>query len=248
MSYLRPSEYGPIISLRFGNVAKVSTNEEGYFELYGLELGASHLRVEADGFAPLRFTVEAEGGGLGRRRNPRTLARPAGDRSFGCGPWPRGARPEASKGMPQEFIEGMLTGGEAVIEAVPNRPFSVVVHEQGDPVCEKDMEEGKGDVVVRCDGYAMRVHGRVTMGGRPAEGALWWSEERRVSGGPGSPGTGLGRGAIPGQSSSRFRVVAGQRGPLPPGGCSAGKVGGVLGVAHRRVRGSEEGDRAERPR
>ena len=189
VSYLRPSEYGPIISLRFGNVAKVSTNEEGYFELYGLELGASHLRVEADGFAPLRFTVEAEAvgwvdaGTLELSRGRQVTVRSDVDRG-------RVVLDPGLKGMPQEFIEGMLTGGEAVIEAVPNRPFSVVVHEQGDPVCEKDMEEGKGDVVVRCDGYAMRVHGRVTMGGRPAEGALWWSEERRVSGGPGSPGTG----------------------------------------------------------
>ncbi len=189
VSYLRPSEYGPIISLRFGNIAKVSTDDEGYFELYGLELGASNLRVEADGFAPLRFTVEAEAvgwvdaGTLELSRGRQVTVRSDVDRG-------RVVLDPGLKGMPQEFIEGMLTGGEAVIEAVPNRPFSVVVHEQGDPVCEKDMEEGKGDVVVRCDGYAMRVHGRVTMGGRPAEGALWWSEERRVSGGPGSPGTG----------------------------------------------------------
>ncbi len=61
MSRERSDEMGPLWAWALGNVDQVTTNAEGYFELFGLELGSSIIRVEADGFAPLEFSVEAAG-------------------------------------------------------------------------------------------------------------------------------------------------------------------------------------------
>ena len=184
VSYLRPSEYGPVFSSMIGDIAEVATNQEGYFELHGLELGASNLRVEADGFAPRQFTVEAEAvgwvdaGTVELSRGRQVTVRSDVDRG-------RVELDPGLKGLPEDRIEGMLIEGEAVVEAVPDDPFNLVVYEQGEPVCEKAEEDGKGDVVVTCNRRTMRVQGRVTMSGQPAGGKLWWSEKRSVSGGLG---------------------------------------------------------------
>ena len=184
VSYLRPSEYGPVFSSMIGDIAEVATNQEGYFELHGLELGASNLRVEADGFAPRQFTVEAEAvdwvdaGAIELSRGRQVTVRSDVDRG-------RVELDPGLKGLPGDRIEGMLIEGEAVVEAVPDDPFNLVVYEQGEPVCEKAEEDGKGDVVVTCNRRTMRVQGRVTMAGQPAGGKLWWSENRSVSGGLG---------------------------------------------------------------
>ena len=195
VSYLRPSEYGPVFSSMIGDIAEVATNQEGYFELHGLELGASNLRVEADGFAPRQFTVEAEAvdwvdaGTIELSRGRRVTVRSDVDRG-------RVELDPGLKGLPGDRIKGMLIEGEAVVEAVPDDPFNLVVYERGEPVCEKAEEDGRGDLVVTCNRRTMRVQGRVTMAGQPAGGKLWWSENRSISGG-------LGQVAVVGSALSR---------------------------------------------
>lgn len=182
VSYLRPSEYGPVFSSMIGDIAEVATNGEGYFELHGLELGASNLRVEADGFAPRQFTVEAEAvdwvdaGTIQLSRGRQVTIRSDVDRG-------RVELDPGLKGLPEDRLEGMLIEGEAVVEAVPDAPFNLVVYVQGEPVCERAEEDRKGDVVVTCNRRTMRVQGRVTMSGQPSGGKLWWSEKRSISGG-----------------------------------------------------------------
>ena len=60
VSRVRSSEMGPLMAWALGSVDRVTTNAEGYFELFGLDGGVSTLRVEAEGFAPMEFEVEAQ--------------------------------------------------------------------------------------------------------------------------------------------------------------------------------------------
>ena len=75
ISYLRPTEFGTLLARAMGRVAEVTANADGYFEMHGLELGPSSLRVEAEGFAPLEFEIEAAAIRVGRCRLRRALAR-----------------------------------------------------------------------------------------------------------------------------------------------------------------------------
>ena len=176
VSYARPSEFGPLMAAALGNVDTVATNADGYFELYGLELGVSTLRVEAEGFARREFEVEADALGwvdagmieLSRGRRI-TVRSDVGDGLVQLDP--------NGTGRAQDQIQSMLVEGEAVLEAVPDGPFRVRVYDEGALVCEKEGERSGGGVVT-CDRMAMRVVGTVTVGGRLGDGMLLWKQKR----------------------------------------------------------------------
>ena len=180
VSYTRPSDDGPLMASALGNVATASANAEGYFEMFGLELGASTLRVQADGFAPRKFEVEAnaigwiDAGVVEVSRGRRIVVR--SDVESGLVVLDPGRT-----GLPQDRLTGRLSGGGALFEAVPEEPFGVMVYENGEPACEKDVKDSSGDEVVSRDRRAVRVTGQVTMGGRPGGGMLVWQRRARDS-------------------------------------------------------------------
>ena len=176
ISYLRPTEFGALMARAMGRIAEVTADADGYFEMHGLELGASSLRVEADGFAPLEFEVEAaaigwiDAGFVELSRGRRITVRSDVD----------GGTVELAPGKehdPLGPMTGELADGEAVFEAVPEAPLRVRVLEDGVPVCERREEAGTGDEVIRCDRSTVTVTGRVTLGGQPGNGELLWSSK-----------------------------------------------------------------------
>jgi len=157
-----------------GRVAEVTADAEGYFEVHGLELGSSSLRVEAEGFAPLEFEVEAaaiewvDAGFVELSRGRRITVRSDVD----------GGTVHLDPGKehdPLGPMTGRLVDGEAVFEAVPEEPLRVRVMEDGVPVCERREDAGTGDEVVRCDRSTLTVTGGVTLAGQPGSGELLWS-------------------------------------------------------------------------
>ena len=172
VSYTRPSEFGSS-SRKMGQVATVTTDVDGAFELHGLELGTSTLRVEAEGFAPLEFEVEAnavewiDAGFVELSRGRRITVR--SDVESGLVKLDPGGR-----SRPRDLITGDLEEGVAVLEAVPEGAFVVHVSEDGVAVCKKDVQEATGDDVVTCDRSTVTVTGRVTLAGQPGGGHLSW--------------------------------------------------------------------------
>ena len=173
VSYTRPSEGGQLMARALGQVATVTTDVDGAFELHGLELGTSTLRVEAEGFAPLEFEVEADAidwvdaGIVELSRGRRITVRSDVDRGM----------VELAPGEehdPLGPMAGKLVDGETVFEAVPEAPLRVRVMEDGVPVCERREEAGTGDEVIRCDRSTVTVTGRVTLAGLPGNGRLIW--------------------------------------------------------------------------
>lgn len=173
VSYLRPSVAGPLMDWAQGNVATVTANAEGYFELLGLELGTSKLRIQADGFAPQKFQVEAaatgwiDAGVIELSRGRRVVVRSDVESGFVV------VDPERM-GFAQDRMTGTLSAGRVVFESVPEQPFDVMVYEEGEAVCERSVEDSTGDDDVSCDRSAVRVTGRVTIGDRPGDGMLVW--------------------------------------------------------------------------
>ncbi|MCY3964068.1 MAG: carboxypeptidase-like regulatory domain-containing protein [Acidobacteria bacterium] len=174
ISYVRPSRFGGLMARAIGRVAEVTTDAEGYFEVHGLELGSSSLRVEAEGFAPLEFEVEAvaiewvDAGFVDLSRGRRITVRSDVD----------GGTVHLDPGRehdPLGPMTGKLVGGEAVFEAVPEEPLRVRVMEDGVPVCERREDAGTGDEVVTCDRSTLMVTGGVTLAGQPGNGELLWS-------------------------------------------------------------------------
>lgn len=176
ISYLRTTEFGALMARAMGRLAEVTADADGYFEMHGLELGAASLRVEADGFAPLEFEVEAaaigwvDAGLVELSRGRRITVRSDVD----------GGTVELAPGKehdPLGTMTGELVAGEAVFAAVPEAPLRVRVMEGGVPVCERREEAGTGDEVIRCDRSTVTVTGRVTLGGQPGNGELLWSSK-----------------------------------------------------------------------
>ena len=174
ISYVRPSRFGGLMARAIGRVAEVTADAEGYFELHGLELGSSSLRVEAEGFAPLEFEVEAvaiewvDAGFVELSRGRRITVRSDVD----------GGTVHLDPGRehdPLGPMTGKLVDGEAVFEAVPEEPLRVRVMEDGVPVCERREGAGTGDEVVTCDRSTLTVTGGVTLAGQPGNGELLWS-------------------------------------------------------------------------
>ena len=178
VSYTRPSELGPLMAAATGNVDTVTTNADGYFELHGLELGSSTLRVEANGFAARDVEVHAaavewvNAGTIELHRGRRITVRSNAREGF--------VRLD-SGGIerPGEQIAERLSGGEAILDAVPDGPFLVRVYDGGAVVCEVDDDSLTGDRTVRCDRSVVNVAGLVTIGDRPADGMLLWKQRRR---------------------------------------------------------------------
>lgn len=179
VSRVRSAEMGPLMAWALGNVDRVATNAEGYFELFGLRAGTSTIRVEAGGFAPLEFDVAADGlewvdaGTVDLSRGRRVLVR--SDVEEGQVVIDTGL-----VGHPRDLIREALRGGQALVEAVPNGAFALQVLEDGVPVCERDEEDETGDVAIRCDRSTVAVSGRVTIGERPGNGMLLWQQKGRV--------------------------------------------------------------------
>ncbi len=173
VSYLRPTEFGALMARAMGRIAEVTADADGYFEMHGLELGASSLRVEAEGFAPLEFEVEAaaigwiDAGFVELSRGRRITVRSDID----------GGTVELAPGKehdPLGPMTGELVDGETVFEAVPEEPLRIRVMEDGVPVCERREEAGTGDEVIRCDRSTVTVTGLVTVAGQPGDGRLSW--------------------------------------------------------------------------
>ncbi len=173
VSYTRPSEFGPLLASVVGHVATVKTNAEGYFEIFGLELGRPTLRVQADGFAPRKLEVEAptiqgiDVGVVELSRGRRVTVRSHIDEGTVV-------LDSGRTGPPQDRFTANLVEGKASFTAVPEEPFGVLVYEGGDPVREEVEEDAAGDEVVTCNRSAARVTGSVTRGGQPGDGLLVW--------------------------------------------------------------------------
>ncbi|MCE2558927.1 MAG: carboxypeptidase regulatory-like domain-containing protein, partial [Acidobacteria bacterium] len=179
VSYTPPSEYGQLMAWAMGRAATVATNLDGYFELHGLELGSSTLRVEADGFAPLEFEVEAnaiewiDAGFVELSRGRRiTVRSDVGRGQVLVDP--------GGRGLPRDLIMGDLEDGVAVVDRVPEGAFVVRVSENGVAACEKEVAEASGDDVVTCDRSTVTVTGRVTLAGQPGAGELFWAAKENV--------------------------------------------------------------------
>ena len=174
ISYMRPSEFGGLMARAMGRVAEVTADAEGYFEVHGLELGSSSLRVEAEGFAPLEFEVETaaiewvDAGVVELSRGRRITVRSDVD----------GGTVHLDPGKehdPLGPMTGKLADGEAAFEAVPEEPLRIRVMEDGVSVCERREDAGTGDEVLRCDRSTLTVTGGVTQAGQPGNGELLWS-------------------------------------------------------------------------
>ena len=184
VSYTRPSEYGRLMTSAMGQVATVTTDVDGAFELHGLEVGTSTLRVEAEGFAPLEFEVEAnavewiDAGLVELSRGRRITVRSDAERG-------QVLLDPGGRSRPRDLITGDLEEGRALLDAVPEGAFVVRVSENGQAVCEKEVEEATGDDVVTCDRSTVTVIGRVTLAGQPGAGDLFWGakENSRYGGG-----------------------------------------------------------------
>ncbi len=177
ISYLRPTEFGALMARAMGRVAEVTVNADGYFELHGLELGPSSLRVEAEGFAPLEFEVEAaaiqwvDAGFVELSRGRRITVR--SDVEGGVVNLDPGAEHD-----PLGPMTGKVVDGEARFENVPEEEsLRVRVLDEGVPVCERREEAGTGDEVIRCDRSTVTVTGLVTIGGQPGTGRLNWQSK-----------------------------------------------------------------------
>jgi len=173
ISYLRPTEFGALMARAMGRVAEVTASVDGYFEVHGLELGRSSLRVEAEGFAPLEFEVEAatiqwvDAGLVELSRGRRITVR--SDVDGGMVKLDPGAEHD-----PLGPMTGKVVDGEALFENVPEESLRVRVLEEGVPVCERREGAGTGDEVIRCNRSTVTVTGLVTMGGQPGDGRLIW--------------------------------------------------------------------------
>jgi hypothetical protein len=174
ISYHRPSDGGALMDRVMGRVGEVTADAEGYFEVHGLELGQSSLRVEAEGFAPLDFQVEAgsiewvDAGLVELSRGRRVTVR--SDVDDGVVQLDPGKEHD-----PLGSKRSKLVDGDAVFEAVPEEALRVRVSEDGVTVCERREEAGTGDETIRCDRSTLTVTGRVTMAGQPGNGELLWS-------------------------------------------------------------------------
>ena len=176
ITYLRPTEFGALLARALGRVAEVTADADGYFEMHGLELGSSTLRVQAEGFAPLEFEVEAaaiqwvDAGHVELSRGRRIIVRSDVD----------GGVVKLDPG-PEHDPLGPMTGkvvdGEAVFRNVPEVPLRVRVMDDGVPVCERREEASTGDEVIRCDRSTVTVTGLVTVGGQPGNGRLTWQSK-----------------------------------------------------------------------
>ena len=191
VSYTPPSEYGQLMAWAMGRAATVATNLDGYFEIHGLELGSSTLRVEADGFAALEFQVEAnaiewiDAGFVELSRGRRITVRS----DVGRG---QVLLDPGGRGLPRDLITGNLEDGLAVVDRVPEGAFVVRVSENGVAACEKEVAEASGDDVVTCDRSTVTVTGRVILAGQPGAGELFWAAKENVRHGGGFIRSGFG--------------------------------------------------------
>lgn len=181
VSWIRPSEIGPLMAWALGEAVSTTTDLEGYFEIHGLLPGQSTLRVTADGFVPLDFQVEAAGtewvdaGHLELSRGRRVRVR--SDVVNGTVEIEPGAERH-----PRDRVTGRLHHGELTVAGVPDDALRVRVLERGVVVCEKETA-ARGDTAVTCNRNSVTVTGRVTIGGRPGGGMLLWRQDRGNEGG-----------------------------------------------------------------
>jgi len=185
VSYKRPSQFGPLLASAMGRSASVATNAEGYFELFGLELGSATLRVQADGFAPLKLNVEAstsqgiDVGVVELSHGRRVTIRSDVDEGMVV-------LDSGRTGLMEDRLTGKLDEGTSTFTSVPDGPFGVLVYENSLPVCEEHEVDAAGDEVITCNHNATRVTGSVTRGAQPGGGMLVWrrgSESQLPEGG-----------------------------------------------------------------
>ncbi len=179
VSHMPTAAFGPLMAWALGEFDTVETTAEGYFELFGLAPGASTLRVEAEGFAPLQIKIEAEGlewldaGTIELSRGRRVTVQS----DVGSG---QVLLDTGGLGHPRDRMMADLVDRRAVVNRVPLGSFRLTVLDDGVPVCERDEDSETGDVDVRCDRNTTIVSGRVAIGGLPGEGVLVWQQKRRA--------------------------------------------------------------------
>lgn len=171
----RPSQDGDIVAWVHGDLVEATSGDDGTFELSGLprqpvllrvdapRLARAHLRAEppedgdvvdlgevilGDG-ARVRITIEEEGDGRGT----------ATARVDVRGEW-----------RELDMLTASVVGGEAVVRNVPPGPSTLTVLKGRDLLCERalDVPPGGGELDVDCRDEALRVDGRVVLGGQPA--------------------------------------------------------------------------------
>ena len=179
VSHMPPAAFGPLMAWALGEFDTVETTAEGYFELFGLVPGASTLRVEAEGFAPLQFGIEAEGlewldaGTIELSRGRRVTVQS----DVGVG---QIVLDTGGLDHPRDRMMSDLGDRRAVVDHVPLGSFRLTVLADGVPVCERAEKSETGDVNVRCDRSTTIVSGRVAIGGLPGEGVLVWQQKRHA--------------------------------------------------------------------
>lgn len=177
ISYTPPSESGPLVSWALGRTVATATDAEGYFELHGLAVGESTLRVEAAGFAPseivagVKSTEWVDVGFIELSRGRLITVR--SDIGRGTVELDVGAT-----GHPRDQLTARFADGEASFEGVTPGPLGVRVLLNGIAVCEDRQAGGVDDAVVVCNDATVSVEGQVTMAGHPGDGMLIW---RRTS-------------------------------------------------------------------
>jgi len=178
VSWTPPSELGPLVARAAGRTLSATTDDRGYFELWGLQPGEASLLVSARGLAPLRVSVQMEGlEGADAGVISLSAGRVVEVRSdVGRG----AAELLPGEGWPGDRMRVALVDGRAAFEAVPDESFRLAVLGPGGwPLCERFVETETHDLAVRCDRETVGVSGRVTIGGVPGDGMLLWQQASR---------------------------------------------------------------------
>ncbi len=183
----RPSAQGPLLAWVHRDLLQTRSDPEGTFVLAGLAPIPTELRLEAADYAPRRVALRPE---------PEAEALELGDVELQPGATVRvrvegvdseAARARLDLGNAWQEID-MLTAavyhGWAVFRQVPPGPATLSVVEGRSLLCEAgvDVPAGEAELEVACARNAMRVVGRVEVGGGPAgPGRLLWLPPAPVS-------------------------------------------------------------------
>ncbi|HET8798455.1 MAG TPA: carboxypeptidase-like regulatory domain-containing protein, partial [Thermoanaerobaculia bacterium] len=172
---IRPAAAGAVASWVAGRVVQAASDDEGEFELRGLPVGPSVLRVDATDFARAYrdVVVGSEPVSIGAIEIDRgsivTVSANGGEgvaRIDLRGEW-----------VDADMITAPVVDGEARLRNVPRGQHRVTVLQGRAVTCERQVSVTSGqEAVVRCPA-PMIVTGRVLLGGSPASGgSISWKQ------------------------------------------------------------------------